>query len=309
MTANPILSLLPRPIDGHKGTFGTVLAIGGSRGMSGSISMTGSAALRSGCGLVRLAVPEVCLETVAVLDRCYTTIPLPCDSSGKIAYSALPIIVEEAKKATAIAIGPGLSRSVDLTRLVAELYQQIDKPMIVDADALNALSESGILLENARPAPGPRILTPHPGEFRRLFSRQNGDLSQQRDGIVKPTREEQTNQADLLARQTDVVVALKGHRTHVTNGETVYVNETGNSGMATGGSGDVLTGIAASLAAQNYPVYKAACVAVWIHGLAGDCAAERLGAWSVTAEAILDSLPEAFCKASYSNGRQYTAFT
>ncbi len=354
MNDSSVLSLLTRPDDGHKGVFGTVLVIGGSRGMTGAASLCGSAALRAGCGLVRLAVPDVCLETAAGLDRCYTTIPLSCDTSGKIALSALPCLLEEASKAAAVALGPGLSRSPELTQLVLELYRQIEKPMVVDADALNALAEAGLFsgigsgtgsgtglgigsgvgsgtgsegnVESetngqSSPkspgvfrAPGGRILTPHPGEFLRLrpirVSDPSGDsekrqainpmlklpLNQALNPTLKLSRERQIAEADVLARQAGVVVVLKGHRTYVTNGELSYLNSTGNSGMATGGSGDVLTGITASFLAQQYPLWKAACCAVWMHGLAGDCAAQKLGAWSVTAESIIGSLPEAFLR-------------
>src|SRR3989304_2540427 len=163
MTTNEALpKLLPRRPDAHKGDFGTALIVGGSRGMSGAAALAGMAALRGGAGLVRLAVPDVCLETIARFEPSYMTLPLPSDADGKIISKALPQIIEHSTAATALAIGPGLGRSRELDQLVAGLYREIGKPMVVDADALNALASQPDVI--AKPG-GPRILTPHPGEF------------------------------------------------------------------------------------------------------------------------------------------------
>ncbi len=180
-----------RPLDGHKGTFGTALVVGGSRGMSGAISLTGSAALVAGAGLTRLFVPEAILETVAGFAREYTTIPGACDEFGRLKSAASEAILREASGATAVAVGPGFGRSAEATRLVVELFFELEGPAVFDADALNALAEAGVFGESAekneaisenfagRKPRGARILTPHPGEFARLTgAKPSGDSAE-----------------------------------------------------------------------------------------------------------------------------------
>ena len=164
----PLPRLPPRPADAHKGTFGTALVVGGSRGMTGAVALAGMAALRGGAGLVRLAVADCCLDVVAALEPSYTTIPLRADPQGRIAAAAWGPIMKLSESATVVALGPGLGRSPDLNELVPRLYRQIARPMVVDADALNALALSPAELGQGG---GPRILTPHPGEFARLVGR------------------------------------------------------------------------------------------------------------------------------------------
>jgi NAD(P)H-hydrate epimerase len=277
-----IPKLPPREPDAHKGTFGLTLVIGGSRGMSGAAGLAGIAALRGGAGLVRLAVPENCLETVAQFNPCYMTTPLPADSDGRIAVDALDKISELAESATVIALGPGLSRSSELDELVPSLYSQIKQPMVVDADALNALADSPNVLSSPG---GPRILTPHPGEFARLY------------GSKPRTDEKRVQAAAELAIKTQALIVLKGHRTCVSDGTTTTLNTTGNPGMATGGSGDVLTGLIAALWGQGLAGFDAARLGVHLHGLAGDLAAARLGQVSLIATDLIDALPEAIAKA------------
>ena len=156
-----------RDKDSHKGTYGRALLIGGSRGMAGSIALSAMATLRSGAGLVTVAVPDCCLETVAGFDPCYMTIGLP-KIDGRISSQAKTQIMEAAANATCVAIGPGMGKTAEQVELVADLYSSIERPMVVDADALNCLAEHGI--EKLTPA-GPRVLTPHPGEFERLTGR------------------------------------------------------------------------------------------------------------------------------------------
>ncbi len=274
---DPLPRLPPRKPDAHKGDFGTALIIGGSRGMAGAAAMAGMAALRGGAGLVRLAVPEPCLDTIAGFEPSYMTAPLPADGDGRIALAAWDRIVELAKPATVVACGPGLGRSPDLDLLVVRLYQEIAKPMVFDADALNALAAAEVL---ACPG-GPRILTPHPGEFARLVGRKlDGDARQ--EAAVE------------LALRCRVVVVLKGHRTLVTDGHSRAINTTGNPGMATGGSGDVLTGLVTALACQHLDPFDAARLGVHLHGLAGDLAAEELGQASMVASDLIRYLPKAF---------------
>jgi NAD(P)H-hydrate epimerase len=270
--------LPPRRRDAHKGDFGTVLLVAGSRGMTGAAVLAGLGALRGGAGLVRLAVPDVCLQTVAACEPSYMTAPLPSDAAGRIAAEAYEQIVALTEAATVVGCGPGLGRCWDLDQLVCRLYQELAKPMVVDADGLNALaSDPDVLPQTA----GPRILTPHPGEFARLIGRRlEGDA--RRAAAVE------------LAARCGVVVVLKGFQTLVTDGSRQAVNSTGNPGMATGGSGDVLTGLITALAAQGLEPFEAARLGVYLHGLAGDLAAAELGEVSLIASDLVRYLPKAF---------------
>jgi ADP-dependent NAD(P)H-hydrate dehydratase len=302
----PLPRLPPRRDDAHKGDFGLALIVGGSRGMAGAAALAGLAALRGGAGLVRLAVPETVLDTVAGFEPSYMTVPLPADKAGRIAAGAFDRIVELTETATAIACGPGLGRSFELDQIVVRLYQEIAKPMVFDADALNALAaESDVL---AHPG-GPRILTPHPGEFARLIRRKlEGEKTgtgsepsrQRRSGetgggeVPVPVLSPRQEAAVQLAARCGIVVVLKGHRTLVTDGNHRPLNSTGNPGMATGGSGDVLTGLTTALVCQKMTPFDAARLAVHLHGLAGDLAAEELGQVSIIASDLIQYLPEAF---------------
>jgi NAD(P)H-hydrate epimerase len=218
------------------------------------------------------------MDTVAGFEPSYMTVPLPSDAEGRIAKSAQPKIA--GLRCTTIGCGPGMQRSNDIDQLVAWLYQESPLTMVVDADALNALAaQPDILPIHA----GARIVTPHPGEFARLL------------GIEKLDPSEPAQRATEFARQNNVVVVLKGHRTIVTDGQQkTYVNETGNPGMATGGCGDVLTGIITALAGQGLTPFEAAQLGVRIHGRAGDLAAAALGETSLIASDLVRYLPEAF---------------
>jgi len=275
----PLPQLPDRPIDAHKGHFGLALLVGGSRGMAGAMGLAGMAALRGGAGLVRLAVPDVCLDTIAGFEPSYMTAALASDPAGRIALAARQRIVELAEAATVVACGPGMGRSLGLDVLVGWLYASLSKPMVVDADGLNALTARPEVL--ARPG-GPRILTPHPGEFARLLG----------TGRVPP--EKRDAEAVRLAKRCGVVLVLKGHQTLITDGDRRAVNTTGNPGMATGGSGDVLTGLIAALACQGLAPFDAARLGAYLHGLAGDLAAEELGQESLMASDLVRFLPEAF---------------
>ena len=270
--------LPPRRPDAHKGDFGLALIVGGSRGMAGAAALAGMAALRGGAGLVRLAVPETILDTVAGFEPSYMTIPLPADAAGHIGAGAFERIVELAEPATVIACGPGLGRSPALDQIVIRLYREIAKPMVFDADALNALAVDAAVL--AQPG-GPRVLTPHPGEFARLVGK-------------KLDAESRNEAAAELAAHCGIVVVLKGHRTLITDGRRKAINATGNPGMATGGTGDVLTGLITALACQKLDTFDAARLAVHLHGLAGDLAADELGQTSLIAGDLIQYLPEAF---------------
>lgn len=270
--------LAPRTPDAHKGSFGTALIVGGSRGMSGAVALAGMAALRGGAGLVRLAVPNSVQAIVAGFEPSYMTLSLPSDRVGRISAKARDLILAAAETATVVGLGPGLGRSPGLGLLVAWLYEHLAKPLVVDADGLNALAGRPESLD--RPG-GPRILTPHPGEFDRLAGRR-----------LSP--EERPPLAQRLAAQWKAVVVLKGHGTFVTDGQHGSINPTGNPGMATGGSGDVLTGLITALACQGLSPLEAARLGVYLHGLAGDLAAAELGQVSLIASDLVRFLPQAF---------------
>jgi NAD(P)H-hydrate epimerase len=278
--------LPPRKADAHKGDFGRALLIGGSRGMAGAISLAGMACLRSGAGLVRLAVPECILDTVAAFEPSYMTVPLACDSSGYLFAAAYDQLQPHLEVATCVACGPGLARSSDLVQLVHRLYTTVPQPMVLDADALNALAS---LPDGLAHPGGPRVLTPHPGEFARLVKSPAGD---------KPSREVQCAAAIQLARQHGIVVLLKGHRTYITNGDREALNATGNPGMATGGTGDVLTGIVTALICQGLAPFDAAALGAHVHGLAGDLAADELGQVSLIASDLVRYLPQALLQSN-----------
>jgi NAD(P)H-hydrate epimerase len=276
-STTPLPCLPRRPPDSHKGDFGRVLLIGGSRGMTGAMGLAGMSALRGGAGLVTLAVPEPCLETIAGYDPCYMTAPLAADCAGRISGSSRDDLVKLIERADVVAVGPGLGRSEALVDLVCWLYESIRQPAVFDADGLNALAARPEKL--TRPG-GPRILTPHPGEFARLL------------GKPTPSDADRNIVAECASRWNCVLV-LKGHRTRVSDGSTTFENTTGNPGMATGGSGDVLTGLIAALLGQGLSALDAARLGVYVHGRAGDLAAESLGEVSLIARDLIDSLPAA----------------
>ncbi|MDO4586084.1 MAG: ADP/ATP-dependent (S)-NAD(P)H-hydrate dehydratase [Planctomycetia bacterium] len=386
-----------RQPNAHKGTFGLSILLGGSKGMSGSISLAGQAALKAGSGLVRLIVPDSIIDLVAGNALEYMTFPLPSDRIGRIALKGQKKINDALQSATAVAIGPGLSRSLGLEVLVESLFYSLPQPLLLDADALNLLAQrkvfqqlspqklqtfknqyfpqnnpncfsfvkSNILKENqkfrnsqkrtetqksidhskltafsklanhteltdfselsvfpklnnpsksinnpiftnyskennrkSQSANGQyqRILTPHPGEFARL------------SGIkISNDKMERLAAAHLFAQlNAPIILALKGHETIVSDGQRFFVNQTGNPGMATGGSGDVLTGIITALLAQGLNGFEAAEVGVALHGLAGDLAAHSLPMESLVAQDLIRFLPDAidsFKKAKAENNK------
>lgn len=271
--------LPPRPCDAHKGLFGRVLVIAGSRGMSGAAVLCGSAALRGGAGLVTLAVPREILPIVAGANPCYMTSP-QADEEGRLAREAFPALCGLVEAATAAAIGPGLGQSPALSALLVELLDQTHRPLVLDADALNGLAANREVLARRT---GPLILTPHPGEFARLTGLDTKQVQARRQELAVP-----------FAAENGVVLVLKGHETIVTDGRQLFLNPTGNPGMATGGCGDVLTGLIAALLAQGLEPFAAAQVGVYLHGLAGDLARDRLSEASLIASDLLDDLSGAF---------------
>lgn len=271
-------ALPPRKPDGHKGDFGKLLIVGGTVGYTGAPYLAASAAVRSGCGLVYLGVPEDIWAVEAA--KCASAMPFPLpEKHNMLSYKALQIIEEKLAACDVLALGPGLGRSEQVTRLVCDLLRQVEKPVVLDADGINALEGHIDVLDQRRERV--TILTPHDGEFARI----GGDPSQ--GGRVRAARE--------FAAAHGCTLVLKGHRTvTATPAGNVLVNTTGNSGLAKGGSGDVLTGVIASLLAQGATAVQAAAGGVWLHGRAGDLAARRLTAYGMTPEDAVTALPEVF---------------
>ncbi|MBV9122319.1 MAG: NAD(P)H-hydrate dehydratase [Planctomycetes bacterium] len=271
--------LAPRAADSNKGSFGRVLVVAGSRGMSGAGVLCATGALRGGAGLVRLAVPEGILPIVASANPCYLTAPLPEDSQGRLSRQAEEEVLSLAQANTVMALGPGLGRSEELTALVLTLLSRVSLPLVLDADGLNALQGHTDQLRNR---PGPLIMTPHPGEFACLAGTDIPTVQAHRQEL-----------AGNFAAAHGVILVLKGQGTIVTDGHGVYQNTTGNPGMATGGTGDVLTGLIAALVGQGLEPFGAAQLGVHLHGLAGDLARDDLGEVSLIASDLLDYLPRA----------------
>ncbi len=273
-----------RPCNSNKGMYGHVLVVGGSFGKSGAPAMAGMGSYRSGAGLVTVAIPKSALTTVAAVRPELMTEPLEETASGRIRFAEAGRLLDLLKKMTVLALGPGLGTEDDTVRLVKRLYEEAEAPAVVDADALNALA--GSLPKTGKV----RVLTPHPGEMSRLTGKS-----------TKEVQADRLHLAQQLAGDSGATVVLKGDRTLIAfpDGET-WVNPTGSPSMATGGTGDILTGMISGMIAQHPPTsddpdtWKQAVVAaVWLHGRCGELAARRLGEQATLAMDLLDSLPEA----------------
>jgi NAD(P)H-hydrate epimerase len=282
-TITTLPALPPRAADSHKGDFGRVLVVAGSRGMSGAAVLCATAALRAGAGLVKVAVPAEILPIVAAGNPCYTTAALPHDGAGHLAHAAHTTLLGLCEAHDVIAVGPGLGHSHELTTLLVELVEKVAKPMVIDADGLNAFVGHA---DKLRGNGSPRIITPHPGEFARLLHADTKAVQARRQELAVE-----------FARERGLIVVLKGQGTIVTEGQRVYRNTSGNPGMATGGTGDILTGIIAALVGQHLAPFDAAQLAVHLHGLAGDLARDQIGAVSLIATDLLDFLPPAIRQA------------
>jgi ADP-dependent NAD(P)H-hydrate dehydratase / NAD(P)H-hydrate epimerase len=299
ITARDIAALVgPRPPAANKGNFGHVLAIGGSVGKAGSVAMAGMAALRSGAGLSTVATPKSVLPTVAGFYPELMTEPLEETEVGSISKRALGYghMDAVAKDKTVLAIGPGISRHKETSEFVRTIVKKYKTPMVLDADGLNAFEGLASELNGKGRA---LVITPHPGEMARLMG-----------SVAAAVQRDRLNVARTFAREHELILVLKGHRTLVAlpNG-TVWVNTTGNPGMATGGTGDILTGMAAACIAQNpNRIPEAVAAAVHLHGLAGDVACESMGEHSLTATDLLQALPEAFRRVQSAGREQITRF-
>ena len=305
LTVASVSPFQERKRDSHKGDYGRVLMIGGSFGMSGAIALAGHAALVTGSGLVKLAVPERSLPMAAAHLPELMTVALPENRSGKISLDAFAQIMSLAEEADVVAIGPGLGRSAGLDTLVMRLFREVAKPMLIDADGLNALASHSFdrMAESFAEATARgawRILTPHPGEFARLWKVGRSRRDRRTNG--NPTTAERVIAArefvTLLNIQLSqgnavgIILVLKGYETVVTDGEQVFVNTSGNPGMATAGSGDVLSGMIASLIGQGFSPLDAAKLGVYLHGRAGDNAitTSRIPLESVTATTLISHI-------------------
>lgn len=279
ITKEQVVRWLPtREPSGHKGTFGHVLVIGGSEGMSGAAYLASQAALTAGAGVVTAAIPRSLNQVMEAKTTEVLTLPLPETDERSVSLEALPILFNMAQRCEAVVIGPGLSRNANSLSLVRSFLSSVTKPVVVDADALTALAEDPAFKPNPQ---CPLVLTPHPGEMARLMGVSTKDVQHNRLEMVKS-----------CAAKWNAVVILKGARTLVADAQgQVYLNVTGNSGMGTAGSGDVLAGMVGSFLAQGMPPLPAAAAAVYCHGLAGDWGAEKLGERSLKAGDLLEYLP------------------
>jgi len=275
--SNQLIPSLPeRPRDGHKGTFGHVLCLAGSRDYPGAAVLTTRAALRGGAGLATLGYPGSLHTVIASHLVCEIGIALP-ERDGVLGRDAMEQALTLADERDAVALGPGITCTHEAVVFVRGIALRSERPLVLDADGLNAFEgHAGDL----RDAAGPRVLTPHPGEASRLLGISTSAVSANRDDAARE-----------LAELTGATVLLKGAGTIVSDGERRHVCETGNPGMATGGSGDVLTGLVAALLAQGMNTFDAAVLGAHLHGAAGDLAAADLGEHGLIASDVLDRLP------------------
>ena len=272
-----------RPDDSNKGTLGSLLCICGSYGMAGAAIMAGKAALRCGIGLLKIAVPKSIYPVCAtnILESVYY--PLEETSNGVISSKNTDFLLEMCEKSSAVVIGCGLSVCDDTKNLVQSVITNCEKPLVIDADALNCICNKPEFLKNLK---APAIITPHPGEMARLLH-----------STPKTVNSNRENTAINFAKKFGVVTVLKGAGTIIASPDgEVYINHTGNSGLATGGSGDVLSGIIGSLLAQGASPINAAAAGVFLHGTIGDLAAEKLGKISMLPTDMIDMIPTAYLK-------------
>jgi NAD(P)H-hydrate epimerase len=271
----------PRRRDAHKGSYGHLLVVAGSVGKTGAAALCARGAMRAGAGLVTVATAASAQPVVAALILEAMSEPLPETDARSVALKARDAIVELAGSRDAVAIGPGLGLDEQTRRLARTLVREVPRPMVVDADALTALVDH---LDDLRGAAAPRCLTPHPGEMARLRGVPVAEVQRDRVGVARA-----------FAVEHGAHVCLKGSRTVIASPDgRVLVNPTGNPGMASGGTGDVLTGILGAFLARGLPAAQATAAAVYLHGLAGDLAAGRVGEEALIASDVVEALGEAF---------------
>lgn len=273
----------PRKKTAHKGNFGRVFILAGSKGLSGAAHLAGMGAVRAGAGLVTVGVPESIYRIAARRESEVMVKPFTASQKGSLAYKSLAAILKFQGNQTVLAVGPGLSQEPAVGKLIRGLIARTAKPVVLDADGLNAFSQHSALLKKTKAS---LILTPHAGEFTRLFGIKLSDDLRLRKRIAAE-----------IAQAHRCTLVLKGHQTIIASAEgKVFVNRSGNPGMASGGMGDVLTGMIAALLGQGFDPVQAARFGVYFHGLAGDLAVKQTGQISLAASDVLNHLPLAFKK-------------
>jgi NAD(P)H-hydrate epimerase len=280
LVGEELAELIPeRDPDSHKGDYGHALIVAGSPGKAGACILAARAAVRAGAGLVTAAVPEPILQTVDLGSIESMTLALPVGASGHLAERAAEAVLEAAEGKAALALGPGLGQEISTVAAIRRIALECPLPLVLDADGINAFAGKAADLAGRR---AETILTPHPGELGRLLGISTAQIQEDRIAAARGAAEE-----------TGAIVILKGHMTLVASGTAVFVNPTGNPGMATGGTGDVLTGLIAGLLAQGLDALDEAVLGVYLHGLAGDLAASRLGEMALAANDLIEILPAA----------------
>ncbi|HEY4597380.1 MAG TPA: NAD(P)H-hydrate dehydratase [Thermoanaerobaculia bacterium] len=283
LVGEELAELIPqRDPDSHKGDYGHALIVAGSPGKAGACILAARAAVRAGAGLVTAAVPEPILQTVDLGSIESMTLALPVGASGHLAESAAEAVLDAAEGKAALALGPGLGQEPATVAAIRRVALECPLPLVLDADGINAFAGKAGDLAGRR---AETILTPHPGELGRLLGISTAQIQEDRIAAARGAAEE-----------TGAIVILKGHMTLVASGTAVFVNPTGNPGMATGGTGDVLTGLLAGLLAQGMDALDAAVLGVYLHGLAGDLAASRLGEMALAANDLIEILPAALAE-------------
>ena len=267
-----------RRIDSHKGSYGRVGVIGGSTGFTGAPYLSSLSAMRTGSGYVYTLVPAS-LQTIMSIKLTEAIVrPIEDKETGHFIMESLQDVLMYIKDMDAIAIGPGMGVDGDRTYLVKEIIKNAEIPMVMDADAINCIADNTEILNNHH---SNIVITPHPGELARFL-----------DIPVEVLQEKRVFYSELIAKKYNVVVVLKGHRTVVASPKLgIYINETGNPGMATAGSGDILTGMIASLLGQGLKTFDAAKLGVHLHGMAGDIARDNLGEYGMIAGDIAENIP------------------
>ncbi len=273
LTQEDVYALLPdRNVNSHKGDYGRILLLCGSRGYTGAAALSAMGALRVGAGLVYLGIPENIYEIEAVKLLEPIVFPLP-DADGKLCNDAWSEIEKLLPKMDAVLFGPGIGQSEGTAYILSMLLEKFEKTLVIDADGINLLR---LHIDALRGRTATTILTPHEGEFERLRSKA---LSDRIDNAVE------------VANDLGAIIVLKGHNTIITDGTEIFINHTGNPGMAVGGSGDVLAGMIAGLVVQGISPIQAAACSVWIHGAAGDICAEQIGQYGMLPVDMLEIIP------------------
>lgn len=283
MTPTNLDQLSPLPVrtpEFHKGECGRVLVIGGSAGMTGAGAMASISSLRAGAGVVLWAIPRSLNSVAEAVSLEVMSLPIPDTPSGAPSMEAREILVEAAREVDCVILGPGLPVAGDTGELMRLLIPEIYPPLVLDGGAFAAIATDFMTIRKRQ---APTIITPHPGEMSRLTGKSIAEVQEKRLDFAKK-----------YAKVSGAIVALKGHGTIVTHKDETYINESGNPGLSTAGTGDVLTGVVAALVAQGMSPFEAAKLGVFLHGLAGDKAAEDIGEHGVIATDVISRLPVAY---------------